>query len=219
MEAGDPKVIPTSEGGNLIPSVVNFAEDGTRSVGVIAKRQIVSDSEHTLAETKRDMGTDTTYEVRGTKYTPQEIGAFVLQKAKADAEAYLGEEVKKAVVTVPAYFSDSQRTGILAANGVELAHSAMGEVLELRPNIVMDAGGMFNAASCGACFGGMGGVLAEEEVCVSTSNRNYKGRMGHPSSKSYLVSPTTAAVTALEGRLVDPRDHLSESELKREVAA
>ncbi|MHA2502513.1 MAG: molecular chaperone DnaK [Candidatus Kariarchaeaceae archaeon] len=110
LEGGEPKVIPTAEGGNLIPSVVNFAEDGTRSVGVIAKRQIVSDAENTLAETKRDMGTDMKYTIRGKEYTPQEIGAFVLQKAKADAEAYLGEEVKKAVVTVPAYFSDSQRT-------------------------------------------------------------------------------------------------------------
>jgi len=109
LEQGDPKVIPTAEGGNLIPSVVHFNEDGTRSVGVVAKRQVISDSEHTLSETKRDMGSDTKYKIRDKEYTPQEIGAFVLQKAKADAEAYLGEEVQKAVVTVPAYFSDSQR--------------------------------------------------------------------------------------------------------------
>jgi len=75
---------------------------------------------------------------------------------------------------------------------------------------ITEAGGMFNAASCGACFGGMGGVLAEEEVCVSTSNRNYKGRMGHPTSQSYLVSPVTAAVTAVTGKLTDPRDFLKE---------
>ncbi len=75
---------------------------------------------------------------------------------------------------------------------------------------IVEAGGIFNPASCGACFGGMGGVLADGEVCVSTSNRNYKGRMGHPNSQSYLVSPVTAAVTALEGRLVDPREYLSE---------
>ncbi|HLF16712.1 MAG TPA: 3-isopropylmalate dehydratase large subunit [Candidatus Thermoplasmatota archaeon] len=79
---------------------------------------------------------------------------------------------------------------------------------------IVQAGGVFNAASCGACFGGMGGVLAAGEVCVSTSNRNYKGRMGHPDSKSYLVSPATAAVTALTGKLTDPRDFLSEKELK-----
>lgn len=74
---------------------------------------------------------------------------------------------------------------------------------------IVEAGGIFNPASCGACFGGMGGVLAEDEVCVSTSNRNYKGRMGHPKSQSYLVSPATAAVTAITGRLTDPRDHLA----------
>ena len=109
LEQGEPKVIPTAEGGNLIPSVVNFASDGTRSVGVIAKRQIVSDAINTVAESKREMGTDKTYEIHGKKYTPQEIGAFILQKAKSDAEAYLGQTVNKAVVTVPAYFSDSQR--------------------------------------------------------------------------------------------------------------
>lgn len=84
-------------------------------------------------------------------------------------------------------------------------------------DIVTDAGGIFNAASCGACFGGMGGVLAAKEVCVSTSNRNYVGRMGHPESMSYLVSPATAAVTALEGKLVDPRDYVG-PELRKELA-
>lgn len=77
---------------------------------------------------------------------------------------------------------------------------------------VMEAGGVYNASSCGACFGGMGGVLDAGEVCVSTSNRNFPGRMGHVESQSYLVSPVTAAVTALYGELVDPRDHLSKNE-------
>ncbi len=84
---------------------------------------------------------------------------------------------------------------------------------------IVEAGGIFNPSSCGACFGGMGGVLAEKEVCVSTSNRNYKGRMGHPDSLSYLVSPATAAVTALEGRLTDPREYFGEGELRGKVAA
>ncbi|MHB8634570.1 MAG: 3-isopropylmalate dehydratase large subunit [Thermoplasmatota archaeon] len=84
---------------------------------------------------------------------------------------------------------------------------------------IVEAGGIFNPSSCGACFGGMGGVLAEKEVCVSTSNRNYKGRMGHPDSLSYLVSPATAAVTALEGKLTDPRAYFSAGELRRKVVA
>jgi 3-isopropylmalate/(R)-2-methylmalate dehydratase large subunit len=84
---------------------------------------------------------------------------------------------------------------------------------------IVEAGGIFNPSSCGACFGGMGGVLAEKEVCVSTSNRNYKGRMGHPDSLSYLVSPATAAVTALEGKLTDPRQYFSEGELRKKVVA
>ncbi len=80
--------------------------------------------------------------------------------------------------------------------------------------IITEAGGLFNPSSCGACFGGMGGVLAGQEVCVSTSNRNYVGRMGHPESKSYLVSPATAAATAITGRLTDPREYFSEKDGK-----
>ncbi len=109
FEQGGPVIIPTSEGGQLIPSVVSFNEDGTRSVGVVAKRKIVSNPDTTVAESKRDMGTDKKFKVLGKEYTPQEIGAFVLMKAKADAEGYLGEKVSKAVITVPAYFSDAQR--------------------------------------------------------------------------------------------------------------
>lgn len=109
MEAGDIKVIPTAEGGNLIPSVVTFNEDGTRSVGVIAKRQMVSNPETTVSESKREMGSDLKYEINGKKYTPQEIAAYILQKARSDAEAYLGEKVNKAVITTPAYFTDAQR--------------------------------------------------------------------------------------------------------------
>jgi len=80
---------------------------------------------------------------------------------------------------------------------------------------ITEAGGSFNTSSCGACFGGMGGVLDEGEVCVSTSNRNFPGRMGHNKSMSYLVSPATAAVTALEGRLVDPREYLKGEDAQR----
>ncbi len=110
LENGEAKVIPTAEGGNLTPSVVSFNEDGTRVVGVLAKRQAVSQPERTIAESKRDMGTNKKYKVGEKEYTPQEIAAFVLQKIKTDAEGYLGQPIKKAVITVPAYFSDSQRT-------------------------------------------------------------------------------------------------------------
>ncbi len=109
MESGDVKVIPSSEGGDLIPSVVKFNEDGTRTVGVLAKRQMVSYPDHVLYETKRDMGTTKKYKVEDKEYTPQEVAAFVLQKMKADAEAYVGETISKVVITVPAYFSDAQR--------------------------------------------------------------------------------------------------------------
>ena len=99
MEAGDVKVIPTAEGGNLIPSVVHFTDPNTRAVGVIAKRQVVSDPENTVSESKRDMGSDIRYNIpnAGKEFTPQEIAAMVLQKARSDAEAYLGEKVEQAV--------------------------------------------------------------------------------------------------------------------------
>ncbi|MBI4392907.1 MAG: 3-isopropylmalate dehydratase large subunit [Euryarchaeota archaeon] len=86
-------------------------------------------------------------------------------------------------------------------------------------DIIVDAGGIFNAASCGACFGGMGGVLAGGETCISTSNRNYVGRMGHAQSKSYLVSPATAAASAIDGKLIDPREYVTEGDAKRILAA
>lgn len=109
IEGGKAVVIPNSEGSRTTPSVVAFSKDGERLVGVTAKRQAVTNSERTIISVKREMGTDWTKEIDEDKYSPQEISAFVLQKLKADAEEYLGTEVKQAVVTCPAYFSDSQR--------------------------------------------------------------------------------------------------------------
>ncbi|RJU93207.1 MAG: molecular chaperone DnaK [Candidatus Poseidoniales archaeon] len=111
IENGEPVVIANAEGARTTPSVVAFAKDGSeRMIGVTAKRQAVTNTERTLLSVKRHMGTDWKTTVDGTDYTPQEISAFILQKLKADAEAYLGHEVKQAVITCPAYFTDAQRT-------------------------------------------------------------------------------------------------------------
>ncbi len=109
IEGGKAVVIPNSEGSRTTPSVVAFSKEGERLVGVTAKRQAVTNSERTIISVKREMGTDWVQEIDEDKYSPQEISAFVLQKLKSDAEEYLGTEVKQAVVTCPAYFSDAQR--------------------------------------------------------------------------------------------------------------
>lgn len=109
MEGGDPVVIPNAEGGRTTPSVVGFSKTGERFVGQAAKRQAVANPDRTISSIKREMGSDHTVKIDGKKYTPQEISAMILQKLKADAEAYLGETVDSAVITVPAYFTDSQR--------------------------------------------------------------------------------------------------------------
>lgn len=109
VEGGEPTIIPNTEGSRVTPSVVAFTKDGERLVGQTAKRQAVTNSERTIASIKREMGTDHQVEIDGRKYTPQELSALILQKLKRDAEDYLGTEVKQVVITVPAYFSDSQR--------------------------------------------------------------------------------------------------------------
>lgn len=109
MEGGEPIVIPNAEGNRTTPSVVAFSKTGERLVGQVAKRQAVTNPERTVISIKRDMGTDRKIQIDDKSYSPQEISAMVLQKLKADAESYLGETVTQAVITVPAYFSDSQR--------------------------------------------------------------------------------------------------------------
>ena len=109
MEGGEPVVIPNAEGARTTASVVAFAKNGERLVGQIAKRQAVTNHENTISSIKRDMGTDRKVTIEGKSYSPQEISAMILAKLKADAESYLGEPVTQAVITVPAYFSDSQR--------------------------------------------------------------------------------------------------------------
>ncbi len=109
LEGGEPVVIPNAEGARTTPSVVAFTKDGERLVGQIAKRQAVTNPDRTVISIKREMGTNHKVSIDGKSYTPQEISAMILQKLKTDAEAYLGEKVTQAVITVPAYFSDSQR--------------------------------------------------------------------------------------------------------------
>jgi molecular chaperone DnaK len=114
MMGGRPTIIPSAEGvtayGKAFPSVVAFTKEGHLLVGEPARRQAVSNPEGTIMAAKRKMGTDHVYKVHGKSYTPQQISAYILQKIKRDAEAFLGEEIKKAVITVPAYFNDNQRT-------------------------------------------------------------------------------------------------------------
>ena len=109
MEGGDAVVIPNAEGNRTTPSVVAFSKDGERMVGQVAKRQAITNPDRTVISIKREMGTDYKVDIDGKKYTPQEISAMILQKLKSDAEAYLGQSVTEAVITVPAYFTDAQR--------------------------------------------------------------------------------------------------------------
>ncbi len=110
MEGGEPTVIPNSEGSRLTSSVVAFTKAGERLVGTQAKRQAIVNPERTIASIKRRMGTDDRITIDGKDYSPEEISSMILQKMKADAEAYLGDSVDGAVITVPAYFNDAQRT-------------------------------------------------------------------------------------------------------------
>ncbi|GFP24234.1 molecular chaperone DnaK, partial [Candidatus Hakubella thermalkaliphila] len=109
VEGGQATIIPNAEGGRLTPSVVAFTKDGKRLVGELAKRQAIANPQHTIASIKRHMGSDYKVRIDDKEYTPQEISSLILRKLKTDAENYLGEKIKKAVITVPAYFNDSQR--------------------------------------------------------------------------------------------------------------
>ena len=118
MEGGEPVVIPNAEGARTTPSVVGFTKTGDRLVGQVAKRQAITNPENTVSSIKRKMGTNEKVTLGGKEYTPQQISAMILQKLKADAEAYLGETVTEAVITVPAYFNDSQRQATKDAGAI-----------------------------------------------------------------------------------------------------
>src|SRR5258707_13790968 len=118
LEAGEPVVIPNAEGGRTTPSVVGFSKSGEVLVGEVAKRQAITNPDRTIRSVKRQMGTSWSVDIDGKKYTPQEISARILQKLKRDAEAYLGDTVTQAVITVPAYFDDAQRTATKEAGQI-----------------------------------------------------------------------------------------------------
>ena len=118
MEAGEPTVIPNAEGSRITPSVVGFTKTGERLVGATAKRQSILNPERTISSIKRKMGTDFKVPIDDKKYTPEEISAMILQKMKTDAETYLGDKVTEAVITVPAYFNDAQRTATKTAGEI-----------------------------------------------------------------------------------------------------
>ena len=118
LEAGEPVVIPNAEGGRTTPSIVVFSKTGEVLVGEVAKRQAITNPDRTIRSVKRHMGTNWTVDIDGTKYTAQEISARILQKLKRDAEAYLGDTVTQAVITVPAYFDDAQRTATKEAGAI-----------------------------------------------------------------------------------------------------
>src|SRR5438270_648794 len=117
-EAGQPAVLPTAEGGRTTPSVVGFSKTGEVLVGEVAKRQAITNPDRTIRSVKREMGTSWTITIDDKKYRPQEISARILQKLKRDAESYLGQPVTQAVVTVPAYFDDAQRTATKEAGQI-----------------------------------------------------------------------------------------------------
>ena len=118
MNNGKPEIIPNVEGGRLTPSVVAFTKGGGRLIGNFARTQAVTNPEHTISSIKRSMGTDKRIEIEGKKYSPQEISSLILRKVKEDAEDYLGEKIKKAVITVPAYFNDNQRQATIEAGAL-----------------------------------------------------------------------------------------------------
>ena len=117
IEGGEPVVIANAEGSRTTPSVVAFSKTGERMVGQVAKRQAITNPDRTISSIKREMGSNYKVQIDDHSYTPQEISAMILQKLKADAEAYLGDKVTSAVITVPAYFTDAQRQATNSAAG------------------------------------------------------------------------------------------------------
>src|ERR1700676_2643265 len=140
LEAGEPTVIPNAEGARTTPSVVGFSKSGEVLVGEVAKRQAITNPDRTIRSVKRHMGTSWSIDIDGKKYNAQEISARILQKLKRDAEAYLGDSVNQAVITVPAYFDDAQRTATNEPTAAALAYGLDKENKE-QTVLVFDLGG------------------------------------------------------------------------------
>src|SRR5580658_257376 len=140
LEAGEPVVIPNAEGGRTTPSVVGFSKSGEVLVGEVAKRQAITNPDRTIRSVKRHMGTSWSIDIDGKKYNAQEISARILQKLKRDAESYIGDTVNQAVITVPAYFDDAQRTAINEPTAAALAYGLDKEKAD-QTVLVFDLGG------------------------------------------------------------------------------
>ena len=140
MEGGEPVVIPNAEGNRTTPSVVAFSKNGERLVGQIAKRQAVTNPDNTVISIKRKMGTADKVKIEGDTFTPQEISAMILQKLKADAENYLGQKVTQAVITVPAYFNDSQRHARSFLNTCPTCRPRQSPMLEALQTLLLSTG-------------------------------------------------------------------------------
>ena len=211
MEGGEPVVIPNAEGARTTPSVVGFTKTGDRLVGQVAKRQAITNPENTVSSIKRKMGTNEKVTLGGKEYTPQQISAMILQKLKADAEAYLGETVTEAVITVPAYFNDSQRqatkdAGTIAGLNVRriineptAASLAYGIDKEDDQKImVYDLGGGTFDVSIIEMGDGVTEVLSTNGAAPSTS-RSSRWAMASPRCCPPTATPTWAATTLTSG--------------------
>ena len=196
VEAGEPTVIVNPEGGRTTPSVVHFSKSGERLVGQQAKRQAILNPERTVASIKRKMGTRENVTIDGKDYSPEQISAMVLQKLKADAEAYLGEEVKDAVITVPAYFNDTQRTATKQAGEIAglnvlriineptaaaLAYGFREEKKEATIMVYDLGGGTFDVS------------ILDVEVDKSSDERDYYEVLATSATPSSVVTTSTSA--------------------------
>src|SRR5664279_5633675 len=189
LEGGEPVVIPNAEGGRTTPSVVGFAKSGEVLVGEVAKRQAITNPDRTIRSVKRHMGTGWTVDIDGKDYTPQEISARILGKLKRDAEAFLGDTVNQAVITVPAYFDDAQRTATKEAGAI-----AGLEVLRIinEPTAAALAYGLDKEGATRQCWSSTSVVAPS--TCPSSRSATVCSRSSPP-----RVTPSSVVTTGTSG--------------------